>query len=419
MDSRISTLARGPAIRFKAGAALGLCFLAINGSAVAQTPAEELDQSWFDICEGAPEGSDLDSKCELLVRAGGPGSGGRRSAAAVGNNLGITSAQSRASATGARIQATNIESRLEEEDDEENGAGASAEMNFGRLSLFVNANYTDTERDQSDFETGFDQDLYGATFGADYRYSDQVTAGLALGYSNSDTDFDANAGELDTDSLSLIAYGNFRPGADLYIDAYLGYASLDYKSTRNISYELVSDDVLLGTVSEVANGKTDGDQWFGGINLGYDRAYGQWTLSPKASIDFIETDIDGYAESGGGGLAQSYRDQSISSLTTNIGVQVSYALSRSWGVLLPQAQVHYIHEFDDDARTLTSSFVDDANATSLSYSTDNPDRNYFTAGIGATAVLANGVMPFIDYQSLLGHDFLDEQVITIGVRIEL
>jgi uncharacterized protein with beta-barrel porin domain len=338
----------------------------------------------------------------------------------VGNNLGVVSAQSRASATGVRIQAANIESRLEEEDEEEEeGGSASAEMNFGRMSLFVTANYTDTERDQSDFETGFEQDLYGLTVGADYRYSDRVTAGLALGYSDSNADFDANAGELDTDSISLIAYGNFRPSADLYLDAYLGYASLDYKSTRNINYELLSDDVLIGTVSEVANGKTDGDQWFGGVKLGYDRAYGQWTLSPQGSIDFIETDIDAYSESGGGGLAQSYGDQSISSLTAGLGARVSYALSRSWGVLLPQASLNYIHEFDDDARTLTSSFVQDTGNFQLSYLTEAPDRNYFTAGIGATAVLANGVMPFIDYQALLGHDFLDEQVITIGVRIEL
>ncbi len=421
MFGRISVSAPGPSNQLTAGAVIGVCCLVINGPALAQTPAEELDQNWFNICEGAPEESELESKCELLVRGGGPGSGGRRSAAAVGSNLGITSAQSRASATGARLQATNIESRLDEEDADDQGNGAGAEMNFGRLSLFVTTNYTDTERDQSAFETGFEQDLYGATFGADYRYSDQVTAGLALGYSDSDADFDARAGELDTENISLIAYGNFRPSDDLYLNAYLGYAWLDFDSTRNINYTLTSSPppMVIGTVSEVANGKTDGDQWFGGVNLGYDRVYGQWTLSPQASIDFIETDIDSYTESGGGGLAQSYRDQSISSLTGSLGAQVSYALSRSWGVLLPQARVHYVHEFDDDARTLTSSFVQDSGATSLSYSTDDPDRNYFTAGVGATAVLANGVMPFIDYQALLGHDFIDEQVITIGIRIEL
>ncbi|MFC6672940.1 autotransporter outer membrane beta-barrel domain-containing protein [Marinobacterium aestuariivivens] len=379
----------------------------------------------MNICEGADPESDLASQCELILEAG-PGSGNRRSAAATGNNMGIQGAQSRISLTGARLQATNIESRLDEEDDEdeENGGGASAEMNFGRLSLFVTANYTDTERDDSDFETGYDEDLYGATFGADYRYSDQVTAGVAIGYSDSEADFDNSAGSLDTDNISLIAYGNFRPRENLYIDAYLGYAWLDYDSTRNINYELFVDDgvnppVSLGTVSEVATGDTDGDQWFGGINLGYDRVSGPWTLSPQASLDFIETDIDSWSESGGGGLAQSYDDQSISSLTTSLGAQVSYALSRSWGVLLPQASIFYVHEFDDDSRTITSSFAEDTGNTALNYQTDEPDRNYFTAGIGATAVLANGIMPFVDYQALLGHDFLDEQVITIGVRVEL
>lgn len=400
-----------------------LCGCLTTAQALAQTPAEELDQNWVNICEGAGPESDLASQCELILNAG-PGSGNRRSAAATGNNMGVQGAQSRISLTGARLQAANIESRLEEEDeeDEQNGGGASAEMNFGRLSLFVTANYTDTERDDSDFETGYEEDLYGATFGADYRYSDRVTAGLALGYSDSEADFDNNAGRLDTDNLSVIAYGNFRPSEQFYIDAYLGYAWLDYDSRRNIDYDLVinagtpAEDTV--TVSTVASGDTDGDQWFGGINLGYDRVAGPWTLSPQASIDFIETDIDSWSESGGDGLAQSYNDQSISSLTASLGARVSYALSRSWGVLLPQASLFYVHEFDDDSRTITSSFVEDTGNTPLNYETDDPDRNYFTAGIGATAVLANGVMPFIDYQALLGHDFLDEQVLTLGVRVE-
>jgi len=86
------------------------------------------------------------------------------------------------------------------------GAAAGAdEYQFERLAFFVNGNLGWGNKDRSANEDGFDYDIWGLTAGADYVLLDGLVAGLALGYSSSSVDIDANGGNLDADSWSLSA----------------------------------------------------------------------------------------------------------------------------------------------------------------------------------------------------------------------
>ncbi|MEM1091264.1 MAG: autotransporter outer membrane beta-barrel domain-containing protein, partial [Pseudomonadota bacterium] len=138
----------------------------------------------------------------------------------------------------------------------------------------------------------------------------------------------------------------------------------------------------------------------------------------QLALDFADTDIDGYAEQSGNGLAQRFADQGVESLILGAGVQVARAVSTDFGVLQPFGRLGWQREFDNDARELTSTFVGDANGTTLAYATQSPDRNFGDVTIGLTAVFGNGRSLFLAYRYLLGHEFLDDGQLQFGGRFE-
>ncbi len=390
---------------FACGAAAALSMVVFSGKAYGQNaPAEVLDASWIAVCAGAQPGSTFFDRCQEIINAG-PGSGDRRSAAAVGNNLGVVGAQGR--------RATR---------DDERADSAAVRRDFGAWSLLANARLGDRDRDSSDFENGFSEDVRAFDFGLDYRINDRWVVGGLATFENADADFDGQAGELDADSWSVTALvsGAFENG--WWMQGYLGHRNLEFDSTRNIAYRLTvnagTPDEATFDVADLATGSTDGDQLLAGISFGRTIARNAWTLTPQLALDFADTDIDGYAEQSGNGLAQRFADQGVESLILGAGVQVARAVSTDFGVLQPFGRLGWQHEFDNDARELTSTFVGDANGTTLAYATQSPDRNFGDVTIGLTAVFGNGRSLFLAYRYLLGHEFLDDGQLQLGGRFE-
>lgn len=392
------------------GAALAVCVVA---PAEAQAPPDVLDDLWVTVCAQAAAGTNFKARCDEILDAG-PGGAGRRSDAAIGNNLGVASAQARASAAAARVAAEGVERRIDDLKEDEPGGGGSMEWAMGRLSAFVSADFARADREQTDFETGYEQDVHGGTIGADYRFSDRFIAGLAFSFSRADSDYDGNAGDLETDSATLTAYASLSATENLSFDAYFGHGWLDYEGGRTIAYTLNTGVVVNGA----AAGDTEGRQWIAGARASYDFFVDALSIGPYVKIDYARTDIDAFTESSATGLALAFEDQDITSLQGALGAQASYALSYSWGVLVPAARAEYVHEFDDDRRTIVARFAGDPTATPIAIQTDSPDRNFFRAGLSLSAVLPGGIAPFADYERRFGHDFLNEHKLSVGVRVE-
>ncbi len=420
MIDRIHLLFKSVDVRRKMGlrylawaGAVGLLVVSTFKSPVVS--AGSADDAFTDLLDDICMNPTTPELFELCIDAGyaGGGAGGGGGLAIITNNFGVVGALSRSANTAAAGQRTRVESRLEELRENEDqhaptGGGASADVVFGRVGLFTSLTYTETERDETSLENGYESDLSGITLGVDYRFSDQFVAGIAAGYSDADADFDNAAGTLDTKSISVTLYGTYAPIPSAYLDAYLGYANQEYDSERNVA---------IMPATGVARGDTDGDQILAGVAAGYEWNSGALSIGSFANLDYIKTEIDSYKEKGGLGLAQSYDDQTTHSLTTAVGLRSSYAISFPWGVLLPQGRLSYVHEFKDDARGIPSSLILSP-GSSLSLTTDDPDRDYFLGGAGASIVLARGVQLFVDLEKLFGHDFMDDWTATAGFRAE-
>jgi outer membrane lipase/esterase len=295
------------------------------------------------------------------------------------------------------------------------GGGASADRqdNGGRLGAFINGTFNRGDKDSTGREDGFDFDNASISGGVDYRFTDNVVAGGALSYSSSQIDLVDSQGSIDSKALGLAGYGTFYLG-NFYLDGYLSYAKSDYDSTRGITYP----GLALPAVNRSATGSTNGNQYTIGLGGGYDFALGAFTVTPFGRLEHLKLKVDGFDESGASGLDLHVDGQDVKSLQTAFGARASYAISTGIGVIIPQAGIEWNHEFENKSGNITARFVNDPNTNLIVIPTDDPDRDFFTVGLGVSAVFRNGWSAFANYEKILGLKTINVDSFLLGVRKE-
>lgn len=299
--------------------------------------------------------------------------------------------------------------------------GAAGIADSSRLGVWGNGTYNTGDVDTSANQLGFDFDNWGGTIGVDYRVTNDLVAGVAFTYLNTDADVDSSAGNVESDSYTGSIYATYSHASGFYVDGSASYGAIDFDISRRILYTLSSD--VLGTVDTTADGDPSGSQYSFGMGIGYQFAVASATIEPFARADYQEYEIESYSETGGLGWGERFSKQRVRSLPTSVGLRLSNAFSMPWGVLQPQAHGAWHHQFKDDSRTITTSFLGDgavANqaANQFSIVTEGPDRDYYTVGASLNATFANGVTAFVAYNTLLGYRDVDSHRVTFGGRLE-
>jgi uncharacterized protein YhjY with autotransporter beta-barrel domain len=287
---------------------------------------------------------------------------------------------------------------------------ASEDAGIGRLGLFINGVVGSGDRPDSERETGFDFDMSNLTLGLDYRVSDALVLGGALVYISSETDLAGSGGELDGDGVSLAGYGLYFPSETWYLEGVLGFGQSDFESSRVIDFP---------GMRQVATAEPEGDNVLVALGFGRDSNFGSSTVGLFGRGSLLSGTIDAYQEHGAPGMQLAIGEQDLDSLLGQLGVEYSYAASASWGVFIPKVRLSFNHEFRDDSRLITAAFVDDPQANSFLVPTEDPDRDYMTGGLGASAVFGRGKSAFVWYEQDFARDDLDIYVVSLGLRFEL
>ena len=208
-----------------------------------------------------------------------------------------------------------------------------------------------------------------------------------------------------------------------------GYTRNSYLVARAASASVVNlpnngprtPPFTINNTSGIASSNSNGNVFNLGLLTGYDYPVGRFTIGPRAGLNYSNTKINGYGESGSTGVELRYDDQSINSLQSVLGIQGSAAFSTGLGVLVPQVNADYIHEFANSQRYIGVQFVDDIRATptKFTFQNDVPVRNYFNLGTGLVMVLPNGWQPFVNFRAMVGNEQFNNYAGTFGLRIEL
>ncbi len=381
---------------------------------------------------------DLFNQCNAMVQTGNQiqGSG------ATGNSLNLNSAElggalqnvaTEEMATPSRIsmstlsgQVAEINSHLFEIHHFSQMVGGSAGDDDGsllsnRLSMFVNAvggvgDTISTSRENA-------SDFYSAGFiaGLDYRFTDNFVSGMAFGYSHLGSEFQRNVnvsgGDINADIYNLSLFGAY-DWKNFYVDGVFTYGWSDYNVRRSVDIISNNPGGSTGGATRVANSNPNGEQYSTGLGLGYNHQINAFNLRPFARLDYYHGNIGQYSETGAIGLDLTVNEQNFDSLQTQVGAQLSYASSHSFGVIIPEVNLSWHHEFLNDSRAINARYTADFNNNTLTALTDSPDRDYLTMGIGVSSVLQGGMQLFLNYQALVGYTNVNSHGFAGGVRIE-
>lgn len=299
------------------------------------------------------------------------------------------------------------------------GGAAGADGATGRFGGFINGSYSTGDREDTRRTDQFDFDTYGITAGMDFRITEQFILGAAVSYHDINSDFDntpsVNGGGIDAESWGGFLYGTYYVDR-FYVDGLAGYARSDYDTKRKIFIPSTTGPAI----SETAKGSPDSDDITLSLGAGYSLGKGSLSYEPFARVNYYSVDVDDYKENGAeaSGLNLKVEGQKWTSLTSVLGGQVAYAVSHSFGVVVPQLRAGWIHEFRNSSERYKAFYIDDPRQNVLLATTDKPDHDYFELGVGVSAVFSSGVQAFFNYDTVLGFSNLTEHLFTVGGRLE-
>jgi len=297
---------------------------------------------------------------------------------------------------------------------DERGGAAAADSSAGKnLSYFVNGSFGGTSHDQSSYEDGYSMSNRALTAGSDYRINNNLVAGAAVGSSNSGMEIDSSGGDVSTSGVSLLAYTSYYLTPRTYIEGVWAMHKNSLDSTRNINYSVQGV-----SQHESASSDTDNTIYSISVGTGYETYFNQGvTLTVSANVDNIQSGFDGYAESGAGDKNLVVNKRQFSQTTYILNSKLTKAISLPTGVLIPQMDFNWKHEFEKDAQEIKARFRADPSKSVFAINTEAPDSDYFQLNLGASYIVPGGNTGFMYYEKTLGKTGYSTYSLSLGLRL--
>jgi uncharacterized protein YhjY with autotransporter beta-barrel domain len=293
------------------------------------------------------------------------------------------------------------------------------EKAVGAWNLYVSADYEHFQKQETEFEPAYKNYIWRGAVGADYLL-ESVTFGGALRYIHDNGNFsgsDQFNPNFENNSYGAVLYVNTAPMENSFLSASVQYLRQNFDLERAVFFDEQNSGASKEFIGNV-QGHPYGNEYEMQLTGGYDFHFGSVSLGPTLALNYLYDRISDYSESGNTGLELRYTNQEQQSLTTKLGAHASFAISTSFGVIIPQVAGEYVHEFLDPQRKTDFTFVQDLNQVRFTFQNDRPDRDYFTANAGVVLQLAHGVAPFVNFRTLLGYNAETSRQVTAGARFE-
>jgi len=341
------------------------------------------------------------------------------------------------------------------------GGGAAADSAaspFGPWGWFLRGTYTSGDRDPSEAagfagqENGFDYTQYGFTVGIDRRSGNAVW-GVALGYNSYEVEMQNAAltgiqtpvvegGKIETDSINGTFFYDVASQNNVYFSALAGYGTQSFDMLRNFIYFSNNSDPTSTQVVDqqrIMTAAPDGDSLSAAFTLGRAVYRGNVVFDPYIGVAYDRVTIDRFAEADSGntelgvslgGMQLAFDEQTIDSLRSRVGFQLSNNVNTSFGSIRPMFSAEWFHEFEDEQRIIRAKYaLEDDLAGQGNFTTgfsgcvscfeiisEEPETDYFVVGLGIAATTQRGFQSFLMLEGLLGHSYLSAYAVTVGLR---
>jgi outer membrane lipase/esterase len=269
--------------------------------------------------------------------------------------------------------------------------GRSDGRELGMAGTFGGLQYGRQKYDATTNTGAHDNNLVTLSFGADYRYRENVNLGAALSYGDSNGDF-AGGGGIDGKEVLLSGYGVWNVGGG-YLDAIasIGTGTLDIRRA-----------IQFGPNRRIDSGKTDARHLGFEAGGGYLFGGGGVQHGPFAGVTWQRVRVVGYREQTGTSTAMNFDGFERKSLIGRIGYQLNGAAGAGKRRLQPFARVAYAMENEDQATRVRAG----SNSMEGHFSIDGytPVKHWIEADLGLNAMLAGKTELAIAYSGHLNDD---------------
>ena len=249
------------------------------------------------------------------------------------------------------------------------------------------------DRETEDGVPSYQYTIYGAAFGVDYQYSDNLLLGMTIGYSNGNVDYYSSRDKSNLSSIPIGVYGSWDAN-DWYVDSILSFAHLKYETKRYV-------DVTADKLSGDFNGDEISCYLEGGLNRRFRQDY---LIQPLASFQVAYVNLDSYTESGGVSRL-AYDAQSYESYKGSLGMKLIKQLGKCTDELSSSVELRgrWVHEFGDANTFVNAHFASNPSIV-FTVSDEEISRDSTVLGIGLRGNLSSGMRLFIDYDTSLNAD---------------
>jgi uncharacterized protein with beta-barrel porin domain/ubiquitin len=205
----------------------------------------------------------------------------------------------------------------------------------------------------------------GFTLGFDKRINDSLLLGGALGYGQDKTNIDDSGSQVKSHQKTGSVYISYQSPNSLLLDGLAGYGDLNFDNKRFITDSLVT-------------GNRSGDVTFAGLRISKIFDFNQIAFKPYLRADISKVTLDAYSESGATAFNTTFFQSNIKSETLSTGIQIHKDIALNNGVLRPNLNFQYAHNYQGNINQNTYYSAIDASTISLK----TTPSDYITAGLG-------------------------------------
>jgi outer membrane lipase/esterase len=288
------------------------------------------------------------------------------------------------------------------------GTGGAAGDGFSSpWTLLTSIQTEHFEHDQTSKEAGYESKSVGALFGLGYRVDRKLSLGVAFDWSSYEVDFASKGGNMDSDIYSLTGFLSYYSGP-IHWDLQAGYASGDTQAKRVFDFPAPA----------IANSDYGSDQLSLSTQLEWAWQPGAWSLKPFARLDYLQTNVDAFSETGDSVWNMSAGKQKYALLNSSLGFDTSYTATTSWGVVIPGIRFSAINQNDLDSDAVNFQLIDAGSLGNFKLSTDSPDSRFYEWSLNTAFILKNGVSTFISGRVVSDYDNASAYQIAGGINWE-
>ena len=265
----------------------------------------------------------------------------------------------------------------------------------GKNGLWLNALGQLGNQNTDNTHAGFDYNVGGLTLGFDHNFTDNVLAGVSLGYARTNLNLDQNLGNGDINSSVLSVYGSYFNEKG-YVDGTLSYGSNRYANSRNIQ---------ISGSNGIASSYHDGRLLSGTVAGGYYFKVSDWTWEPYAALQYISLSEGSFDETGAGSVSLHVDARRTQYLDSDLGLRFRRTLEKANGILVPQLSLAWNYNFNIDDSLITASFTGAPNAT---FSVEGQDiaRNGARIGGGVAYISKSNLASSLYYTAELRNGYV-------------